>query len=64
MNLSEVSRLLSQTELPVGLLRDVAIHAGQVLAREGHPVQTILLWYRKERGQSQNLSVDEALSFC
>jgi len=63
MNLSEVSRLLDQTDLPVGLLRDVAIHAGQVLAREGHPVQTILLWYRKERIQSQNLSVDEALEF-
>ena len=56
MNLSEISHLLNETELPSEKLRDTAMQAGQALALLGQPVHTILVWYRNERARSQNLS--------
>jgi diguanylate cyclase (GGDEF) domain len=56
MNLSEISHLLEETNVPQDQLESAARQAGQAIALQGHQVHAIFLWYKNERARSQNLS--------
>ena len=56
MNLSEISHLLEETNVPQDQLESAARQAGQAIALRGHQVHAIFLWYKNERARSQNLS--------